>query len=274
MENNPLLWRGQGEVNQTYMKKFFLIFIFFSIQFVNAQTIQPRPNPPVAVNDFGNFLEPFQREALEKKIRDYNDNTSSAIVIVTVPNLQGYDISELALKYLREWGIGTKEKNNGVLILVSKEERKARIETGSGMEGVLPDITCKHIIDEVMIPNFKANDYYRGFDQTIDAIILAAAGEYKSDTKTSSGGRIPFKGIFFLIIIIIFIISRIGGGGGGNYMSRRGSRGLGALPWFMLGSMLGGGSRGGSFGGGGFGGGGFGGFGGGSGGGGGASGGW
>jgi uncharacterized protein len=260
------------------MKKLFLIIIVFSIQFATAQTIQPRPNPPVAVNDFGNFLEPFQKEALEKKIRDYNDSTSSAIVIITVPDLQGYDIAELALKYLRDWGVGTKDKNNGVVVLVSKEERKARIETGYGMEGVLPDITAKHIIDEVMIPNFKANDYYRGFDQTIDAIILAAKGEYKSDVKTNSDrGGIPFKGIFFIIILIIFIISKIGGGGGGNYMSRRGSTGLGGLGWFFLGNMLGGGGRGGGFGGGGFGGGGgggFGGFGGGSGGGGGASGGW
>lgn len=261
------------------MKKLFLIFIFFSIGFVHAQTIQPRPNPPQAVNDFGNFLEPFQKEALENKLRAYNDSTSSAIVIITVPDLQGYDIAELSLKYLREWGIGTKEKNNGVVILVSKAERKARIETGYGMEGVLPDITAKHIIDEVMVPNFKANDYYRGFDQTIDAIILAARGEYKSDTQKNPIGHIPIKAIFFLIILIIFILSKIGGGGGGNYMSRRGSSGLGGLGWFFLGNMLGGGgSRGGGWGGGssggGFGGGGFGGFGGGSGGGGGASGGW
>jgi uncharacterized protein len=266
------------------MKKFFLIIILFSIQFANAQTIQPRPNPPVAVNDFGNFLEPFQKEALENKLRAYNDSTSSAIVIITVADLQGYDIAELSLKYLRDWGIGTKDKNNGVVILVSKEERKARIETGYGMEGVLPDITAKHIIDEVMIPNFKANDYYRGFDKTIDAIILAAKGEYKSDVKkqNTGSGRIPFKAIFFIIVIIILIISKIGGGGGGNYMSRRGSRGMGGLGWFLLGNMLGGSGRGGGFGGGGFvgggfgggGGGGFGGFGGGSGGGGGASGGW
>ena len=261
------------------MKKFFLIIILFSIQFAHAQTIQPRPNPPQAVNDFGNFLEPFQKEALERKLTSYNDSTSSAIVIITVPDLQGYDVAELALKYLREWGIGTKDKNNGVIILVSKEERKARIETGYGMEGVLPDITAKHIIDEVMIPNFKANDYYRGFDQTIDAIILAARGEYKSDIKRSTGrGGIPFRAIFFIIVIIILIISKIGGGGGGNYMSRRGSRGMGGLGWFVLGNMLGGGGRSsGGWGGGGFGGGGgggFGGFGGGSGGGGGASGGW
>ncbi len=270
------------------MKKFLLIFILFLTGFVNAQTIQPRPNPPMAVNDFGNFLEPFQREALERKLRDYNDSTSSAIVIVTVSDLQDYDISDVALKYLRDWGIGTKEKNNGVLILVSKAERKANIQTGYGMEGVLPDITAKHIIDEVMVPNFKANDYYRGFDQAIDAIILAAKGEYKSEIKRSNpqgrGGG-SFKSLFIIIIVIIFLLSRGGGGGRGNYMSRRGSRGTGGLGWFVLGNLLGGGGRSGGgwggssggFGGGGFGGGGgggFGGFGGGGGGGGGASGGW
>lgn len=260
------------------MKKFFFIIIIFSSQFVQGQTLQKKPEPLMAVNDFGNFLEPFQREALETKIRNYNDSTSSAIVIVTVPDLQGYDIAEVALKYLREWGIGTKEKNNGVLILVSRNPRRARIETGYGMEGVLPDITAKHIIDERMVPYFKENDFYRGFDNAIDAIIQAAAGEYKAvpSGKNKESG-IPLKTLIILAIIFFFIISRIGGGGGGgSYMSRRGSRGLGgALPWFIAGNLLGGGGRGGGgWGGGSGGGGGFGGFGGGSGGGGGASGGW
>src|SRR5437588_13113235 len=102
------------------MKKLLLIIILFSSQQLFAQKIIDKPNPPQAVNDFGNFLEPFQKESLEKKLRDYNDSTSSAIVIVTVPSLDGNDIAEVALKYLRDWGIGTKEKNNGVLILVSK----------------------------------------------------------------------------------------------------------------------------------------------------------
>lgn len=260
------------------MKKFLLIFFLFSIQIAGAQTIQPRPVPPMAVNDFGKFLEPFQKEALERKIRDYNDSTSSAIVIITVPELEGYDIAEVALKYMRQWNPGTADKDNGVIILVSKKERKARIETGYGMEGVLPDVTAKHIIDEQMIPAFKQDNYYRGFDQAVDAIILAARGEYKSDVKKNSRSpRIPFKTFFIIIIIIVLLISR-GGGGGGRYMSRRGSRGLGGLPWFILGNMMGSGNSGGwggssgGFGGGG--GGGFGGFGGGSGGGGGASGGW
>ncbi|MGI8584319.1 MAG: TPM domain-containing protein, partial [Chitinophagaceae bacterium] len=209
------------------MKKFFLIFILFSIQFVTAQTIQPRPNPPVAVNDFGNFLEPFQREALEKKIRDYNDSTSSAIVIVTVPDLQGYDIAELALKYMRDWKPGIADRDNGVIILVSKAERKARIETGYGMEGVLPDVIAKHIIEERMIPAFKQNDYYRGFDNAVDAIILAAAGEYKATPKKNKGrGGIPFPTIIIIAVIFFLLIGGGGGrGGGGSYMSRRGSRG-------------------------------------------------
>lgn len=261
------------------MKKFFFIFLLVYSQFSFAQKMFPKPSPPQAVNDFGNFLEPFQRESLERKIRDYNDSTSSAIVVVTVPDLQDYDIAELALKYLREWGIGTAEKNNGVLILVSKAERKARIETGYGMEGVLPDITSKHIIEEKMIPAFKENDYYRGFDNAVDAIILAAAGEYKVTSQNKRTRGVSLQSIILIIILIIFLLSKMGGGGGrGNYMSRRGSRGVGSgLPWFVIGSLLGGsGGRGGGFGGGGggFGGGGFGGFGGGSGGGGGASGGW
>src|SRR5487761_2373261 len=258
------------------MKNIFLLLFVFAFQSAVAQKIEPRPEPPMAVNDYGHFLEPFQKDALEQKLRNYNDSTSSAIVIVTVPDLQGYDIPQLSLKYLREWGIGTKGKNNGVLILVSKAERKARIETGSGMEGVLPDILCKQIIDERMIPFFKQDDYYRGFDNTVDAIIQAAAGEYKADPASQKSGRPSIKTILFLVVLFFLLISFLGGGGGGggSYMSRRGSSGLGGLPWFIAGSLLGGGGggSGGGFGGGG--GGGFGGFGGGGGGGGGASGGW
>lgn len=268
------------------MKKLFLLLLVFcSFQTAFAQKIESRPNPPEAVNDFANLLAPFQRQALEQKLDAYNDSTSSAIVIITVNDLQGYDIQEVALKYLRDWGIGVKGKNNGVVLLVSKNDHKARIETGYGMEGVLPDILAKQIIDERMIPFFKTNDYYSGFNNAVDAIISAAAGEYKADPEAKKDNNITAGKIIPLVIIflvLIFLFSGKGGGGGGSYMSRKGSKSfLGrALPWFLLGNMLGGGGRGGGgfggggFGGGGFGGGGFGGFGGGSGGGGGASGGW
>ena len=128
------------------MKKILLLFFLFQgFHSAFSQKIESRPNPPVAVNDFANLLAPFQKQALEQKLDAYNDSTSSAIVIITVPDLQGYDIAEVSLKYLRDWGIGAKGKNNGVVILVSKNDHKARIETGYGMEGVLPDLSLIHI---------------------------------------------------------------------------------------------------------------------------------
>ena len=155
-----------------------------------------------------------------------------------------------------------------LLILVSKAEKKARIETGYGMEGVLPDILAKQIIDQRMIPFFKQNDYYRGFDNTVDAIIQAAAGEYKADPNADTKGKpsvgtIIILGDYILRYHLCFFRRR-----------RRWRRLLHEqkrfekfswrLPWFLLGNMLGGGGRGGGggFGGGGFGGGGGGGFGG------------
>jgi uncharacterized protein len=262
------------------MKKIIGLFFVLCCHSVFAQNIEKKPMPPRAVNDFGNMLAPFQRDALEQKLDAYNDSTSSAIVVITISNLNGNDISEVALKYLRDWGVGSKDKNNGIVILVSKEDHQARIETGYGMEGVIPDVTAKEIIDDKMIPAFKENDYYRGFDNAVDAVIQAAAGEYKANPSANKKGP-SFKTIFILVILFIVLLSFFkGGGGGGSYMSRRGSTGLGGLPWFLMGNLLGGGfggsGRGGGFGGGGFGGGGggFGGFGGGSGGGGGAGGGW
>src|SRR5687768_13609401 len=114
------------------MKKLLIIICLLCYQFSVGQEIMKRPDPPTAVNDYGNMLEPFQEAALESKLRAYNDSTSSAIVIITLKDFGGYEGEELAIKYLREWGIGQAGKNNGVLVLVSKDERKARIEVGYG----------------------------------------------------------------------------------------------------------------------------------------------
>jgi uncharacterized protein len=99
----PVVVVAQVEDGDSFlvMKSFLLIFIL-SAQFASAQVLYNKTAPPKAVNDFGNFLETFQRDALEKKLDAYNDSTSSAIVIITVPDLQDYDISDLALKYLRD----------------------------------------------------------------------------------------------------------------------------------------------------------------------------
>lgn len=240
-----------------------------------AQNIPPRPNPPTLVNDFAGVLLKNEDDALEQKVRAYYDSTSTQIAVVTLKSIGDYDISQVSLKILRDWGIGTKGKNNGILILVSVEDRKLRIETGYGMEGVVPDAIANDIINNIIKPDFREGHYYEGLDGAVDAVIKAAAGEYKADPRKSKPGISP--GAIFLIIMVIVIIASLisrgggGGGGGGTTYNRRGG-----WIWPVLGGMGGFGSGGGGgwSGGGGSGGGGFGGFGGGSGGGGGASGSW
>ena len=244
-----------------------------------SQEIPVRPNPPKLVNDFAHVLSPEQVAILEDRLVALDDSTSNQIAIVTVQNLSGYDVADYANKLYRTWGIGTKKNNNGVLILVSAEDHKIRIEVGYGLEGAIPDVTAKDIIDNDLTPNFRAGDYYRGFDEAITSLGQAASGEYhERRNKSSDGGGGGGLLTFIIILIVVLMLIGRGGRGGGGMMSRRGSSWL--AP-FILGSMLGnrgrGGWGGGDFGGGDFGGGGgggFGGFGGGSSGGGGASGGW
>ncbi|MEO5595297.1 MAG: TPM domain-containing protein [Chitinophagaceae bacterium] len=259
--------------------KQLLVFILLLIAHLSwCQTIPAKPNPPRLVNDYAHVLSADQIEALERKLVAYDDSTSTQIAIVTVESTGDYPIEDYTRKILREWGVGNKKTNNGIILLAAIKDHKIRIETGGGMEGSIPDITAKHIIESQIVPNFRTENYYRGFDEATDAIFLAAAGEYKAPDdynkrQANKGGSI--LGLIVIFIIIIFVLSRIGGGGGGGgMMSRRGFS-----PWIaaaLLNSLGGGGSSGGGgwSGGGGGGGGGFGGFGGGSGGGGGASGSW
>ncbi|MBS1731929.1 MAG: TPM domain-containing protein [Bacteroidetes bacterium] len=250
-----------------------LLLFVFSIS-VSAQNLPAKPNPPKLVNDFTNTLTHDQQESLERKLVAFDDSTSTQVAVVIIASLDGYDVSEYNTALGRAWGVGGKEFSNGVILLIAKNDRKLNIATGYGVEGALPDITCKHIIDEVIVPNLKEQDYYRGIDEGTDAIIKAVQGEYKVPRKKMPGGSSGFVVIIIIILIFLFLASR-GGGRNGGFMSRRGYRSI--IGQMLINEMLNsgrGGGGGGWSGGGSSGGGGFGGFGGGSFGGGGASGSW
>jgi uncharacterized protein len=257
------------------MNKFLSLLLVFSFSICVGQEIPPKPNPPRLVNDFAHVLTADQVGALEQKLVAYDDSTSIQIAIVTVQTTGDYAIEDYALKILRVWGVGNKKTNNGLVIVAAINDHKVYIATGYGMEGSVPDVTAKEIIDNEIVPNFKDNNYYRGLDAAADAVVMASRGEYKAPAGYNRSGNGSGKGsiigiIIFVVIFLLILISRGGGGGGGLF------RGGGFLPWILL-SMLNNNGRGSSgFGGGGWsgGGGGFGGFGGGSGGGGGAGGSW
>jgi uncharacterized protein len=263
----------------------FTLTILFAAIFVIpgfSQNIPERPVPPRLVTDFAGLLKADEVGALENKLVQFNDSTSTQIVIVIVPSLGGYDISDYAQRLAEKWGIGQKGLNNGILILVKPKSADSnggvKIATGYGLEGAIPDITCAEIIDYELIPAFRKNDFYGGLNNATNVLMSLARGEFSADdygqkTRKSGGKSNPIGIIIFFIIIVIVIISGKSGGSNSRNISS------GGLPlWLLLGMMNSGrGSHGGSWGGfsgGSSGGGGFGGFGGGSFGGGGASGSW
>ncbi|KRT16852.1 methanol dehydrogenase [Pedobacter ginsenosidimutans] len=259
------------------MKKTFLFSLLSLLfTFAFAQDFPEKPN--TLVNDYANVLSADQKQQLETKLVAFNDSSSTQIAIAILKSVGDYDINEYAVELGRKWGVGQSGKNNGIMIVVAVGDRKISIQTGYGLEGALPDIYAKRIIDNDIKPNFRAGNYYAGLDEGTTSIIKYTKGEYKNDNpKTSSkkgggGGSIV---IIIIIVIVIIIIMRKGGGGGSEVIGGRGASN--ALFWAMLfGSGGGGGRNSGGWGGGssGGGGGGFGGFGGGSFGGGGSSGSW
>lgn len=252
----------------------FLCWMIPQIGFAQ-KSIPARPSPPRLVNDYVNLLSPRERNSLEQKLVAYNDSTSTQIAIVIEQSLEGNEIVDYTQRLSEQWGIGDKQKDNGILIYVAFGDRKLRISTGYGVEGFLTDAMSKRIIDNVIGPAFREQNYYSGLDRATDIIFQLGSGEYKADSSDEDS-ILPFILMLFLFILFIVIVANSKGGGGnddggyyrgGRYQGRGGSGGWVIMPGG--GSWTGGG---GSWSGGG--GGGFGGFGGGSFGGGGASGGW
>ncbi len=260
--------KGKFKVQSSKFKAFVaLVLGLWSLSFVSAQSIPDKPNPPRLVNDFADVLSGTEETELERKLVLYDDSTSTQISVVTIETLDGMEIAQYATELGEKWGIGRKDKDNGVLILMAKNDRKVFIATGRGVEEYLPDIVCKRIVEQKIVPHFKQSDYYGGFESAVDEMYQRLRGTFTNDNNNESSEGIPMWAIIVIIIFIIFVLPQIfGGGGGGNYSRRGYSRGFGSGP-----VIWGGGSRG--FGGGG-GGGSFGGFGGGSFGGGGAGGSW
>jgi uncharacterized protein len=273
--------------NEIVLKSAVAALIFFAISSfrIPAQDFPEKPVPPRLVNDFAGMLTSEEVNALENKLVAYDDSTSTQIAVVTVSDLHGYDKSDYAQRLAEQWGIGQKGLNNGVIILIKPKTTgsagQVQIDQGYGLEGAIPDITCAQIIDNEILPEFRAGNYYKGLDKATSILMSLASGEFPADKYGKSkegdlGGVTPF--IIFIIFLIIMIFFRSSGGSNQRHISRKG------LPLWMLLTMMnagknnhsgswGGFSGGGGFGGGG-GGGGFGGFGGGSFGGGGAGGSW
>ncbi len=274
-----MLNMNPGTMSAFSFKRFLSFFLYILLSFSAVQSFAdadsdfPKPaNPPRLVNDYAGMMTPTQQQNLEEQLLAFEKLTSNQVTIVTVKSLGPYEVSQYATELGNRWGVGSKKNKNGIVILASSDDRKINISPGYGLEGALTDAMCGRIIRNEMAPEFKAGNYFKGFQKAATAVIQATKGEYQADdVPEEGGGGIPILVIIVIIVFIIIFFSSRGGGGGGRYISRRG--GADFITGMIFGNLLGGGGSGGSGGSSG-GGGGFGGFGGGSFGGGGASGSW
>jgi uncharacterized protein len=247
---------------------FFLVF-FMHCSLLSAQfTVPEKPSFQTSVYDYANVLSASEKTQLEVKLIRYSDSTSTQIVVITIESLKGEDIGILTPKWAQTWGIGgSKENDNGVIILLAKAERKIWISAGYGLEDKLTAGIGGEITRNIIIPEFKAGSYYSGLDKGADALFDVFKGKYKGERKQKKGKNFPIVPLIIIVVIILVIVSKNkkGGGNSGNsgggfdlmdviLLSSlgRGGSGSGGFGGFGGSSSGGGGGFGGGFGGGGF----------------------
>lgn len=219
--------------------------------------------PADYVLDEASLLSPPQRDDLARKLAQYERETSNQILVVTMPRVpEDYALEDFTQRTAESWGVGRKDRDNGIVLFVFPESRETRIEVGYGLEGAVPDALANGIIQAEMIPQFRAGDMAGGILRGTHALMAAARGEYQGEGRTLAergGGDGPIAiPLVWIVLLIIFIIAvqRSRGKGGALY-SPSGRRSVWGGPGSGggLGGFSGGGGGfsggGGSFGGGG-----------------------
>jgi len=211
------------------------------------------------VVDEANILDAAQRAALTQKLADLEAKSTDQVVVVTLKSLQGTSIEDYGYQLGRHWQIGQKDKNNGVLLIVAPNERKVRIEVGYGLEGTLTDLVSNFIIQNSILPRFRANDYPGGITRGVDDIIQVLTGdaeEWKQRAAKQRPDQMPDWVAIVLIIFVIFIFFMVFSMMVNASRAQPGKR-RGGSPWIVIpsnsgsswssGSGSGGGSWGGGF---------------------------
>lgn len=160
----------------------FLLFVSSSILF--ALNVPPKPTG--YVNDRAALLSAATRNQLERELKTFEAETSNQIVVVTIASLEEENLEDFSIRLAEQWKIGQKGKDNGVILLISREDRAARIEVGYGLEGALPDLTAKLIIERELLPRFREGKFDEGVQRAVQAVIAATKGEYQAENPVQS----------------------------------------------------------------------------------------
>lgn len=155
------------------------------------------------VNDTARMLSPQTLAELEAALKAHEDSTSNQVVVLTVPSLEGDPIEDYSMKVAETWKVGQRGKDNGVILVVARDDRKVRIEVGGGLEGALPDITCGRIIRREIVPHFREGDYDAGVRDGTLAILGAIQGTYRPSEGTARRPGLKSWTLFFGIFLVV-----------------------------------------------------------------------
>jgi len=183
-----------------WLVAFLFIIIPFSAGALDVPQLKGR------VNDYASILSPETAQKLEVALSAIESSDSTQIVVLTIPSLEGEVLEEFSIKVAEAWKIGQNNLDNGVILLVSKNDRKLRIETGRGLEGKLTDLVSGRIIRSEIIPKFKEGDFNGGIEAGINAIVSVVKGEYKA-SETNTGRKESGKNPIFTLLIFLFVIT-------------------------------------------------------------------
>ena len=209
--------------NKTLTRLTLVLLLCFTAGAAMAQ-VPARPNPPRLVNDFAGILTdcPWLEDSLQKIAVE----TSNQICVVTMNDFGGYDKAQMAYTIGDRWGVGKKDKDNGVVILIKPKTQDSKgeafIAPGFGLEGAITDVASNHIVEQEMIPHFKENDYSGGVWAGVKVVRDLAIGEYNEEdyVQPDDGGEALFALIMFIIIFVLFLYlahnSNQNGGGNRN----------------------------------------------------------
>ncbi len=227
MQNSTLSFQLQS-LNK--VKNKFLLTLLTAICFLGFSYAQfDIPEPPkkqISVYDYIDLLQPSQKTTLEHKLIKYSDSTSTQIVIAIISSTNGEDIGFVAPNWGHKWGVGQEKEDNGIFILLAKDDRKIWIAPGYGVENKLTAGVNGQLIRNVILPEFKKGNYYSGLNKGTDAIFQVLNGEFKGQPRKKNnefpiGLIIILLFIFFIILISISKNRRGGGGNNGRGGGRR-----------------------------------------------------
>jgi uncharacterized protein len=189
--------------------KWLITIIVFLLVTCSGWALEVPEKPEGYVSDYAGILSAPTRDELGRTLADFERETSNQLVVVTFPSLEGEVLEDFSIRLAEKWKIGTKEKDNGVILLIFKNDRQVRIEVGYGLEGPLPDITASQIIRDEIVPAFRQGDYDGGVTSAVRAIIQQTRGEYAPARNQLAPWSMERYGPFMIIGVSLYVISPV-----------------------------------------------------------------